>query len=848
MDVEEQNPLVTPVPGPNNGQRLPRSRLVKVAIGGCAALLAFSAYLASPGAQRRLVVTKAIIEEVAMARAGTCGDPSWFLPSEVCEGPDVTDSWGNRRRKTYTPPAASCPNATAYSWCDSSEDLSVRVDKLVAGMSFDELAAQVSCDIFGGVPAIERLGVNNYNYIRENNHGLLWNDACPIPTMFPQIITMAASFNRTLWKAAAEASGIETRYNFHTGKQNSLFTQTNFNIFLDPRWGRGQEVPGEDPFLNTVYAKTWTSGVQAPKGPGGAPLAGTSCKHFTAYSFEGAGGWPHPARDSNRHNFNAVIAEVDLADTHLPMYKGCAEAGAMGMMTSYNAINGVPMAANGPLTNGEARKKWGFNGAVVTDCGAVEDIWLRHKYVSNATEAARVALTGGTDIECGKTIKTSATQGMKPLLQNAVKNSFGVRFRLGDFDVQPEKIVTQMYDQGEHAKLAYEAAVQGAVLLKNDGKTLPLAKGIRLAVMGPLKHGTWEVLGSYSGYKNSANWSDSPNVVTPVQGLQNCGLGLTLVVTEGGPYVCSPTDQVIPGTNHAVQKPEADVVLIVAGLYCQDEQLQDVDMRPEESGKCQSGCLESEGCDRPGLSLPQGQRQLIDRATAWGLPVVLVLISGGPVDLAVYAGTPGVKSIMWMGYPGQAAGTAMARLLFGIESPTGRLTHTFYKGSYADTLSMKDMNMRPDAAKGYPGRTYRFVDPAKWVVYPFGYGLSYHQWEYSWADKPASTKRSGWQCSLSVTAAVKNSGGCTSEPETSVLLFLVPPSSAGPLAPRMALRAFERVRGPKATLIFELSEQDFQLAGADGKFRLVPGTWRAELAKPSTLAPRYFQVKASGCQ
>lgn len=793
---------------------------------------------------------KTIIETLASDGTGACGDPSWFLPNEECEGPDSPDAWGNRRRKTYTPPNASCPNATAYPWCNSNEELSARVDKLVAEMSFDELLAQVSCDIFSGVPAIERLGVNQYNYIRENDHGLLWNDVCPVPTMFPQVITMAASFNKTLWKAAGVASAIETRYNYNIGKQNSLFTQTNLNIFLDPRWGRGQEVPGEDPFLNTVYGMTWVSGVQAPQGPGGVPLVASSCKHFTAYSLEGAGGWAYPFPDSNRHNFNAVVAEVDLADTHFPMYQGCAEAGALGMMTSYNAINGVPMAANGAFTNGLARKGWGFKGAVVTDCGAVEDLWLRHKYVSNATQAAQAALSGGTDIECGNTIKKSATPAMKPLLERAVKASFGVRFRTGEFDVRPTpNLSTQLYDQGAHAKLAYEAAVQGAVLLKNDDKMLPLSKGIRLAVVGPLKHGTWEVLGNYAAYKNGANWSDSPNIVTPVQGLQNCDLGHTLVVSEGGPYVCSPTDQVIPGTNHAMQKPEADVVLIVAGLYCQDEQMQDPDRRPELSGKCMSGCLESEGCDRPGLSLPRGQRQLIKRAASWGLPVVLVLISGGMVDLENYVTMRGVKSILWMGYPGQAAGTAMARLLFGLESPSGRLTQTFYRGSYADALSIKDMNMRADAKKGYPGRTYRFVDPAKWVVYPFGYGLSYHQWKYSWA-KPAAATGSRWQCSLSVTAAVTNSGGFTGtgEPETSVLLFLLPPSSAGPLAPRTALRAFDRVRGKKGTVTFELREKDFQLAGADGKFSLVTGTWLAELAKPSTLAPHKVKVTPSGCE
>lgn len=677
----------------------------------------------------------------ASATEGFCGDPSWYLSAEQCEKSHTPNPWVDDSKAAPVPPNISCPSATSHPWCNVDEDLSQRVDLLVKEMTTSELAAQVSCDIFGGVPSISRLGVNEYNYIRENDHGLLWNDVCPVPTMFPQVITMARSFNKTLWNEIAVASAIETRYNYAVGKQNSLFTQTNFNIFLDPRWGRGQEVPGEDPFLNTEYGKTWVKGVQSPTGPAGVPLAGSSCKHFTAYSLEGAGGWPYPMKDYNRHNFDAVVSPLDLAETHYPMYQGCAEVGALGMMTSYNAVNGVPMAANGPLTNGLAREKWGFSGAVVTDCGAVEDIWLRHKFVPNGTEAARVALEGGTDIECGGTVKeafqSSDSSDVKALLENAVKRSFNVRFKLGEFDPPGSSQVPskpEMYNQAEHAKLAYDAAVQGAVLLKNEDNFLPLSHGQRVAVMGPLKNAKWEVLGSYSAYKNSANWLDSPNVVSVVEGLESCDIGFTLVVVDGGPFVCSPTDQIIPGSVHSLQKPEADVVVIVGGLNCQDPQMQDVDRRPEESGKCQSGCLESEGCDRPSLELPAGQVQLIERAASWDIPVVLVLVSGGPVALEDIREIHQVKSILSLGYPGQAAGTALARLLFGYASPSGRLTNTYYRASYAEQVSIRDMRMR-SSADGYPGRTYRFVNADDWVVYPFGYGLSYHSWTYAWGKE-----------------------------------------------------------------------------------------------------------------
>jgi len=369
-------------------------------------------------------------------------------------------AYGDRREKPKKPLSA-CPNATARPWCNTADALDARVRQLVSEMDVAELAAQVSCDIFGGVPAVERLGVNQYHFIRENNHGLLWNNICPSPAVFPQIISMAAAFNKSLWTKVGEASAVETRVNYNIGNQNSLFTQTNFNILVDPRWGRGQEVPGESPDLNSQYARAWIQGVQAPKGPHGVPLAATYCKHFAAYSFEGAGGWPDPIPNSNRHNFNAEVTKQDLADTHLPMFEVCAQVGAKGMMSSYNAINGVPMAANGALTNDLARDKWGFKGLVCTDCGAVEDLWKRHKFVPNASAATRSTLEGGTDVECGNTVMTAATPDLEPLLRTAVERSFRVRFELGEFYPPAAKNSTEVsFELGrKDFELADEAGV-----------------------------------------------------------------------------------------------------------------------------------------------------------------------------------------------------------------------------------------------------------------------------------------------------------------------------------------------------------------------------------------------------
>jgi len=797
-----------------------------------------------------------------------CGDPSSFYD---CASPlgllqeDGADAWG-----TPTPPPkpypVPCPTKDAHAWCDPAMNAETRAKLIVANMSLDELAAQVSCDIFEGVPAIERLGVNAYNYIRENNHGLLWNNVCPIPTVFPQAITMGATFNRTLWTAIGKAAAIEARYNFDEGKQNSLFLQTNFNIFIDPRWGRGQEVPGEDPGHTSEYATAWIEGVQAPEGPGGVPLAAMSCKHFTAYSYEGAGGWAYPVEDMNRHNFDAVVKEVDLADTHFPVYQACAKAGAKGMMSSYNAVNGVPMAANGPFTNGLAREKWGFKGSVVTDCGAVDDIWQRHKYVATAAEAATVALKGGTDIECGSTIKTAgATKKNKKLLTQAVERSFQVRVEVGEFNPPVGSPGGKMYDQAAHAQLAFDAAVQGSVLLKNEGSALPLKQGAKVALLGPLADGNWELLGNYAGYKDAGNWSDSPNVVSVLQGLKQCGMVGELVKTSPIDKtfthgICAPSDEIIAGTNLFYDEPDADVVVIVGGLYPQDEQLQDPDRRPDESGKCQAGCLESEGCDRHDLQLAKGQQMLLERAMKWKLPVVLVIVGAGPLDLSLFDGQTKPHAILWTGYPGQQGGMAIAHMLFGLQSPSGKLSQTYYKNEYTKAVSIRDMDMRSNAKTGYPGRTYRFVDE-KYVQYPFGYGLSYDTWSYELTQRisPApATGPSGFVgCSVGLTVTLDSDPRQYSyaDPSEVVLLFLTRPDDCPlakkGLAPNVELARFERARasrvGQMTDLDFHFEEKDFTLADAKGLFQLQEGTWTGAVGSPRRLGFELL-VSSRGCE
>lgn len=287
-------------------------------------------------------------------------------------------------------------------------------------------------------------------------------------------------------------------------------------------------------------------------------------------------------------------------------------------------------------------------------------------------------------------------------------------------------------------------------------------------------------------------------------------------------------------------RPDADAVVIVAGLLCDDSTESNV-VEKGNGSHCHAGCLEVEACDRPSIAWPGGQEQLIQEAASWALPMVLVIISGGPLDLEGFAADAGVGAILWMGYPGQEAGNVLASLVFGEESPSGRLTHTFYKGAYIDAIGRQaNMNMRHNATAGYPGRTYRFVDE-HWVVYPFGHGLSYHTWRYNWVGNAGGSRATvarqeyghAWEpCRLDVEVSLVEPLFVNAVPTTSILLFLKPPESAGPSSPKKKLHDFKRVRfehGQRTALVsFTLVRKDFELSGASGQWRLVEGTWSAE--------------------
>ncbi|KAK8479106.1 hypothetical protein V6N13_054129 [Hibiscus sabdariffa] len=584
----------------------------------------------------------------------------FFILSESAQPPFACDS--------------SDPATKTYPFCQPTLPISQRVQDLVSRLTLDEKISQ----LINSAPAIPRLGIPEYQWWSEALHGLAhsrgirFNGTVQTATSFPQIILTAASFDVHLW---------------------------------DPRWGRGQETPGEDPLVTGKYAVSYVRGLQGDTFEGGKLgenlQASACCKHFTAYDLDN---W----KGMTRYIFNANVSSQDLADTYQPPFQSCIQqGGATGVMCAYNRVNGVPNCADYDLLTGTARGQWGFKGYITADCDAVATIYEQQGYVKVPEDAAADVLKAGMDVDCGSFLlkyTKKAIETRKLLVSDidrALYNLFSIRMRLGLFNGDPVKlpfgdIGSDQICSQEHQNLALEAARNGIVLLKNTDKLLPLSKTgtTSLAVIGPNADSVQTMLGNYAGPPCKS--------VTPLQGLQ--GYVKDTRFHQG----CTAVNCSTAFTSQAMSvASRADRVVLVMGL----DQTQ-----------------EREKFDRVDLILPLKQQDLISTiARAAKNPVILVLLSGGPVDISFAKNDQHIGSILWAGYPGEAGGRALAEIIFGDHNPGGRLPVTWYPQSYVN-VPMTDMRMRPEPSSGYPGRTYRFYQGPK--VFEFGYGLSYSNYTY----------------------------------------------------------------------------------------------------------------------
>jgi len=582
-----------------------------------------------------------------------------------------------------------------------------RVADLVSRMTLEEKVSQLQ-DV---APAIDRLGIPRYNWWNEALHGVARSG---LATSFPQAIGLAATWNDSLVFRMATVISDEARAKHHEyvrrgsreRYQGLTFWSPNINLFRDPRWGRGQETYGEDPFLTGRLAVQFVRGMQGDD-PKYLKTVST-VKHFAVHS------GPEP----ERHTFDAVVSERDLRESYLPHFAaGIREGGAYSLMCAYNRVLGSPACGSDVLLKDILRGEWGFSGYVVSDCGAINDIYERHKVVQTAAAAAALGVKTGTDLECGNVyanLVDAVRQGLitEQAIDTAVKRLFLARMRLGVFDpperVRWAQIPISVLDRPAHRALARQVARESIVLLKNAGSVLPLRKDIgTIAVIGPNCDDRRMLLGNYEGAP-----ADS---ITPLRGIREAVSRGTRVLYARG------SDWVVPGDSglaEAVRAAEqADVVVLCLGLTAQ---LEGEEMSVETPG--------FRGGDRTRIDLPDAQQRLLERIAAVGKPTVLVLMSGSAV--AVNWAQEHVPAIVEAWYGGQAAGSAVADVLFGDYNPGGRLPVTFYK-SVNDLPAFDDYRMA--------GRTYRFFKGTP--LYPFGYGLSYTTFAYKNLRTSATTLR-----------------------------------------------------------------------------------------------------------
>ncbi|KAL3620914.1 Endo-1,4-beta-xylanase 2 [Castilleja foliolosa] len=695
---------------------------------------------------------------------------------------------------SQTSPVYACdvsnnPGLKNYSFCDPSLGVKARVKDLVSRLTLPEKIGW----LVSGAKGVSRLGIPDYEWWSEALHGVSYTGPgvkfkgpVPAATSFPQVILTAATFNESLFETIGKVVSNEARAMHNVGLAGLTFWSPNVNIFRDPRWGRGQETPGEDPLLSSKYAVAYVKGLQkSDDGDVDKLKVAACCKHYTGYDLDSWKGF-------HRFTFNAVVTKQDLDDTYQPPFRSCVRDGNVAsVMCSYNQVNGKPTCGDPDLLDGVIRDKWKLNGYIVSDCDSLEVMFKSQHYTKTPEETAALAVNSGLDLDCGPFLIQNAQAAVdrnllkEKAIDRAVTNNFATMMRLGFFDgnprnglygnLGPKDVCTE-----SNQELAREVARQGIVLLKNTQNSLPLStNGIKsLAVIGPNANVTHTMLGNYEGTPCT--------YTTPLQGLTD----YVPTVYHPGCYDVACADANLSDANNIASK--ADAVVLVVGT--------------DQS-------IEAEGLDRVNITLP-GQQQLLvnEVANASSGPVILVIMSGGGMDVQFAKDDPKITSILWVGFPGQAGGAAIADVIFGHHNPSGKLPMTWYPQSYLDNVPMSDMNMRPDPTRGYPGRTYRFYNGP--TVFSFGDGLSYSQFNHNLVKAPKLVSfpleekhvcRSS-ECKsidtdeevcknleFDLHLKVKNVGKLTGG-ET-VLLFFSPPEVHD--APRKHLLAFDKVRlGP----------------------------------------------------
>ena len=603
-----------------------------------------------------------------------------------------------------------------------------RAKALVAQMTLEEKVGQT----LNWAPAVERLGIKAYNWWNEALHGVA---RAGVATVFPQSIGLAATFDEDFIEEVADAISTEGRAKFNMQQEYDdtdiykglTFWSPNVNIFRDPRWGRGHETFGEDPYLTSRLGVRFVEGIQ---GHDENYLKAAACaKHFAV----------HSGPEDIRHSFNAVASKQDMAETYLPAFKACVqEAGVEAVMGAYNRTNGEPCCGSKTLLQDILRDEWGFTGHVTSDCWAIKDFHEGHHVTETPVESVSMAMNNGCDLNCGNLfhyLKQAVEEGMvaESRLDEALVNLFTTRMKLGVFDEKGknpfDKIAYTEVDTKAHQELNKKAAEKCVVLLKNENNLLPLNKSAikTVGVIGPNANNRRALVGNYEGTA-SRYW-------TILEGIQEYLGDDVRVMASEGCHLCHKKSQGLGQEDDRISEVKgvcaaSDVIIACMGL--------DSGLEGEEGDQGN----EFASGDKPNLELPGLQQHVLETICSFGKPVVLVLLSGSA--LAVNWADENIPAILQGWYPGAQGGRAIADILFGEKNPEGKLPVTFYRNT-ADLPEFTDYSMK--------GRTYRYMQNE--ALYPFGYGLSYTDFEYS---NISVTAENAGADGVIVKATVKNVG------------------------------------------------------------------------------------------
>lgn len=661
-----------------------------------------------------------------------------------------------------------------YPWEDITLTNEERADALLKELTLEEKVSQM-VDV---CPPIERLGIPEYNWWSEALHGVARNGRA---TVFPQAIGLGATFDEDLIFRVANAISDEARAKYNEaikignrGRYAGLtFWSPNVNIFRDPRWGRGQETYGEDPYLTSRIGISFVKGMQ---GDNDKYMKAAACaKHFAV----------HSGPEELRHEFDAIVSKKDLFETYLPAFKALVqEAKVEGVMGAYNRTLGEPCCGSPYLLQDILRDSWGFTGYIVSDCGALNDFHAFHKITNTPEESAALALKSGTNINCGNVygvLKNAIDQKLitEELLNQRLKEGLITRFKLGLFDpvgTNPyDTISASVVDSEPHRKLALEAAQKSIVLLKNKNNVLPLKKDIRnLYVVGPHAANEDILLGNYYGVTSS-----SQNILDGI--VSKVNIGTTVNYKYG---VLPFQDNLNPIDWSTGEAKNADVCIAVMGIS---------GLLEGEEGESLASVHKG---DKPDLKLPQNQIDYLKKLKKDNeKPLVLVLTGGSPIAIPEIHEIADAIIFVW--YPGEEGGNAVADILFGDVHPSGKLPITFPK-SIEQLPDYSNYNMQ--------GRTYKYMTEEP--LYPFGFGLSYTTFAYDNLHIDSNYK---------VTVDITNTG--EKESEEVVQLYISSPL-AGIEDPIYDLKSFQRVSvkpEETKTVTFNLNKNTFNQVNENGE-------------------------------